>query len=99
MGKKYFISFIEESWQGQIPKIMGRIEVYKKSKEYAVEEIRFCTDNEGLFYKFREKWDFQTITERELRLVRNCATIFETEWLNKARNTKIMKEKDVKRVA
>ena len=90
MSKKYFISFTEEFWQGQIPKIMGRIEVYKKSEEYAVEEIRFCTDNEELFYKFRERWDLETITEKELRLVRNIATMFEQEWLNKRKNAKIL---------
>ena len=86
MSEKYFISFIEEFWEGQIPKIMGRIEVYEKSEEYAVEEIRFCTDKEELFYEFREKWDFKTITEKELKLVRNVATMFEQEWLNKTRN-------------
>lgn len=93
MSKKYFISFIEEFWERQKPKIIGRIEVYEKSKKYAVEEIRFCTDKEELFYKFREKWDFETITKKELGLVRNMATIFEQEWLNKEKNAKIPRDK------
>jgi len=90
MSKKYFISFVEEYWQGQIPRIMGRIEVYEKDEEYAVEEIRFCTDRGELFYEFREKWDFETITEKNLRLVRNTAKMFEQEWLNKRKNAKAL---------
>jgi len=47
----------------------GRIEVYTKDSDYAVEEIRFLT-NKKSWYKFREKWDLQNVTKRELDKIR-----------------------------
>lgn len=68
-----FISFIEEFWQMK-PQykdyIIGRVEVYGPKDFYASEEIRFRTDKQDEFYKFREKWDFKDISKRELIQIR-----------------------------
>lgn len=80
---KYFVSFVEEFWQGQLPKVMCRIEVREEPSEspYSIEEIHFCTDREDDYYKFREEWDWKTITKEELEKVRKVARSFKEEWL------------------
>lgn len=70
--KKYFLSFVEEmvlnpNYQGYVG---GRIEVYVKNQEYAVEEIRFFTKKIKSFNKFREKWDFQEISVYDLEKIK-----------------------------
>jgi len=81
---KYFLSFVEEYWPGQIPKYMCRIEVYEKPEKspYATEEIHFCTDREDDYYDFRNKWDWKTVSKKKLGRVRKEAGAFEREWLN-----------------
>ena len=85
--KKYWITFVEEYWEGQRPKVMCRIEVYEKpsKSQYASEEIHFCTDREETYYKFREKWDWRTISKKRLEKVRKIAKSFEQERLDKKR--------------
>jgi len=81
---KYFISFVEEYWKGQLPKIMCRIEIFEEPSKspYAIEEIHFATDNEKAYYKFREKWDLETLSRKKLEIVRNIAINLKQEWLN-----------------
>ena len=82
---KYWLNFVEESWHNQRPKVMCRIEVYEKpsKSEYASEEIHFCTDRAKDYWRFREKWDWETITKKQLEKVREMAGLLKQEWLNK----------------
>lgn len=73
--KKYFLSFVEEmvlnpNYQGYVG---GRIEVYVKNQEYAVEEIRFFTKKIKEFDKFRETWDFKEVSFKTLNTIRKTA--------------------------
>ena len=72
----YSINFIEEFW-GQIKPeyknhAFGRVEIYDNEGDnpYAIEEIRFFTSNRDGFYEFREKWDFEDISEKQLDALR-----------------------------
>ena len=57
--KKYFISFIEEFWRGQLPNTwIGRVEVYVKGGEKT--EIALSSKNREEVEALREKWDFKT---------------------------------------
>lgn len=72
MTKKYFISFVEEGvlnpdYEGYVA---GRVEVSVDGIVYAVEEIRFLTDKQEEYYKFRAKWDFQYVNEGQLVEIR-----------------------------
>ena len=69
-NKKYFLSFIEEFWQGQKVKTMGRVEVYIEDEQYAIEEIRWGTDKVEEFSKFRDKWDFEDVGQKTLDKIR-----------------------------
>ena len=56
--KKYFISFIEEFWRGQLPNTwIGRVEVYVKGGE-KTEIALFSHDSEEV-EALIEKWDFK----------------------------------------
>jgi hypothetical protein len=67
--RKIFVSFIEEGWQGQIVAHMGRVEVERRRDTYPSEEIRFAT-NDPDWHKFRERWDFRYVSEKELEYIR-----------------------------
>lgn len=69
-NKKYFLSFTEEFWQGQKVRTMGRVEVYTKDEQYAIEEIRWGTDMINEFLKFRDKWDFKNVDQKILDKIR-----------------------------
>jgi len=70
--QKFFLSFVAEfimnpeyeNYTG------GRLEVYGKDDEYAREEIRFFTDRENEFRKFRDKWDFEKVGPKTLEKIR-----------------------------
>lgn len=81
--ERFWVSFVEEFWPGQRPKVMCRIEVYEKLEKspYTTEEIHFCTDRKEDYYDFREKWDWKTISKKNLEKVRTIAKSFEQEWL------------------
>lgn len=75
---RYFVSFIEEavlnpSYKGYKA---GRVEIFPRDVndphlgKYAIEELRFLTDNMEDFEKFREKWDFEIINGSELGLIK-----------------------------
>ena len=72
----YFLSFVEEGFAGVTDRMFGRVEVYsdKEPTEHAVDELRFLFKanfgKEKLFYKFREKWDFQNVSKNELEKVK-----------------------------
>jgi len=72
-GKTYFLSFIEEgimdrSWAGYVG---GRVEVYEVgSDKYAIEEIRFFTNNQKEYHKLRDRWDFEDVTAKGLERLR-----------------------------
>lgn len=68
--KKYFLDFVEEFWQGQIVKTMGRVEVYDDADKYAIEEIRWATDRIEEFSEFRDKWDFKDVSQKILDKIR-----------------------------
>ena len=56
--KKYFISFIEEFWRGQLPNTwIGRVEVYAKGGEKT--EIALFSHNSEEVEALIEKWDFK----------------------------------------
>jgi hypothetical protein len=73
MKDKYFISFIEEFWTNIKPEykdyVIGRVEVYDNDSVYAIDEIRFLTNDKN-WNKFREKWDFKDITKKDLNKLR-----------------------------
>jgi len=72
--KRYFISIIEEYWDGQVINHVGRVEVYVDDEEYAIEEIRFATNDTDSWYTFSEKWDYKRITETELKYIKKQIT-------------------------
>lgn len=65
---KYFLSFVEEAimnpnfenWVG------GRIEIYDGIQPYAIDEIRFLTDDAKAFEQLRESKDFQIVNSEGL---------------------------------
>lgn len=73
----YFLSFIEEGFVGVTDKIFGRVEVYnhKAPTEYAIDELRFLfkvkPKKEEEFRIFRERWDFQNVSKKELQEIKN----------------------------
>lgn len=72
----YFLSFVEEGFDGVTDRIFGRVEVYtnKEPEEYAIDELRFLFKENKLkskeFYKFRERWDFQNVTKRKFEEIK-----------------------------
>ena len=72
MKKLFFLSFVEEMIQNPdfFAYVGGRIEVYDDKSEFNIEEIRFLTKKKKEFYQFREKWDFEDISEKELKEIR-----------------------------
>jgi len=78
--KRFFISFIEEGIMN--PKYYGytggRIEVYDNEDTdgdgYAIEEIRFFCPRTKKYDDFRDAWDFQDVTEKQLNMIRRTAT-------------------------
>jgi len=57
--KKYFINFIEEFWQGQLPNTwIGRVEIHEDSGVST--EIALSSHNREEVEDLREKWDFKT---------------------------------------
>lgn len=65
--KRYFVSFVEEFWPGQKEGAsIGRVEVYERGQEYAVDELRWGTRDVDGFLDFENKWDFKELSESEL---------------------------------
>jgi hypothetical protein len=66
----FFLSFIEEGFVGVMDKIFGRVEVYIHTEEYDIEELRFVftasPDREKAYRVFREKWDFEYVSKKDL---------------------------------
>lgn len=71
----YFLSFVAEGVMGVVDKVFGRVEVYANNKPtgWAVDELRFLfkadLSKEKAFYGFREKWDFQNVSKKELEAI------------------------------
>ncbi len=73
--KPYFLSFIEEFWDSQkAGTVMGRIEVYSPSEQYAIEEIRTDTANVEGYKRLRGKWDWKDVSAEELVEIREEAS-------------------------
>ena len=72
-SRYYFISFIEEWWQGQKVKHMGRAEITDERKEspYADEEIPFAFNDTKKYQEIRDKWDWKHVNKEELDKLRN----------------------------
>ena len=72
----YFLSFIEEGYVGVNDVVFGRVEIYTnlKPEKYAIDELRFVfADTEVKrkeFYEFRERWDFENVTEKEFKAIK-----------------------------
>ncbi len=71
----YFLSFVENvirnpNYRGYRS---GRIEVYDDETDnpYAEEEIHFLTDRVDEYLEFREKFDFEEVTEKKLDKLRS----------------------------
>ena len=64
---KKMVSFVEEFIfnPALADYIGGRIEVWGDGP-YAEREIRFFTRRREEFYEFRERWDLQDLTEKQL---------------------------------
>jgi len=75
MSKPYFVSFIEEAVMNLKYRdyIAGRIEVYKDPAVYDIEEIRFFTNKQDEYFKFRDRWDFEDVSQAELDELRKTA--------------------------
>lgn len=76
-GKPYFLSFVEEYWQGQQPhSVIARIEVCDYDKDdYPIEEIRIGTYKLDEYQRFREEWDFKDVSAEELDQIRLVARV------------------------
>ena len=67
---KYFLSFIEEFWDGQKPNsFIGRIEIYTGG-EYDDEEIAIRTFDVAGIIKLRDKYDFEEVNKKTLEIIR-----------------------------
>ena len=69
---KTYVSFVEEGimnpqYYGYVG---GRIEVRRPEDHWASEEIRFFTNRLDEFYAFRELWDGEDVTNKELAIIR-----------------------------
>ena len=82
MVNTYFLNFIEEMIQNlkYSGYIGGRIEIIPEydKKTYPIDEIRFFTDRVEEFNDFRERYDFQSVSETELKAL----YLFVTEEFN-----------------
>ena len=73
----YFLSFVEEGFVGVTDKTFGRVEVYDyhEPTEYAVDELRFLfktrPEKDKEYQAFREKWDFQNVSKKELEEIKS----------------------------
>ena len=70
--KKYFISFVEEfifnpKYQDYIA---GRVEIYLRKSQYDIDELRFFTKKIKKFNHFRNKWDLEEVSEKQLKKIR-----------------------------
>mgnify|MGYP000870000705 FL=1 len=70
--KKYFISFVEEfifnpKYQDYIA---GRVEIYLRKSQYDIDELRFFTKKIKKFHRFRDKWDLEEVSEKQLEKIR-----------------------------
>lgn len=70
--KKYFISFVEEfifnpKYQDHIA---GRVEIYLRKSQYDIDELRFFTKKIKKFNRFRNKWDLEEVSEKQLKKIR-----------------------------
>jgi len=70
--KKYFISFVEEfifnpKYQDYIA---GRVEIYLRKSQYNIDELRFFTKKIKKFNRFRNKWDLEEVSEKQLKKIR-----------------------------
>jgi len=78
MGR-IFLSFTEEmvlnpAYAGFIG---GRVEVYEQGGEYATDELRFFTNDADKFYKFRDKYDFKELNEKQYGRFKRLLTKFQ----------------------
>ena len=65
--KKYFISIVEEFWDGQKPNtFIGRAEVHIDSEQYAIDEIDIRSFNPAGVEEIRKEYDFKHIDEKGL---------------------------------
>lgn len=64
----YFLNFVGEFWNVK-PKYqnwhIGRIEIFKKEEEWAIDELRFSTPPTKEWFEFRDKWDFEETDDLE----------------------------------
>lgn len=76
--RKYFLSFVEEFWPGQIDGTwIGRIEVHTKEGQW---EIGIGTHNREVVEKLRDKYDFKTVGKRRfLNLKRKVSKLNEVK--------------------
>ena len=65
----FFISFVEEGiFDSKYENYAGgRVEIYSPKEQYAIEEVRFFTIRDDKWIKYRDKWDFKDLTERQLK--------------------------------
>ena len=89
-NKKYFLSFIEEFWPGQVVAHLGRVEVYDKTSKYAKEEIRFAFNDTKEYWKVREEWDFKNVTKEKLSKLKRILK----KYMKKAENSVKISSKD-----
>ena len=80
--KKYFLSFIEEYWPGQIEGTwIGRVE-YKEKNSHGVfpNELGIGTSNRVAVIRLRDKYDFKTVSKRKfLKLKRKVSKLNEVK--------------------
>lgn len=85
----YFLSFVEEGFVGVAGKTFGRIEVYSNRDpvDHAIDELRFLFKEslikDKAFREFREKWDFQNVSEKELKKIKKT---IKSKFLNHSRS-------------
>ena len=69
---KYFLSFVEEFWQGQLDGTwIGRMEYREAGKEgMFAEEIGIGTHDRVAVEKLRDKYDFKTVSKRRFEKIK-----------------------------
>ena len=70
LGRRYFISFVEEFiFDQRYDKFIGgRVEVYTYGP-YAIIEIRYFTPRVDEFRKLQDRWDCKNVTYKQMRLL------------------------------
>ncbi len=69
--KKYLVNVVEEGIMNEkyFNFVGGRVEILDDKHPYSIDEIRFFTNKKEEWNKFREKWDFEEVSKKQLKQI------------------------------